>query len=62
MRRKRSSVSEWSGSGMTSDHGSENASAASSNVTPCLLSLIDALRSSHSKSMYPSVIICILYI
>lgn len=44
-------------SGMTRAYGSENASAADSKLTPCFLTLMAALRSSHSNSMYPFSII-----
>lgn len=36
---------------------SENASAADSKLTPCFFTLMAALRSSRSNSMYPSSII-----
>ena len=44
----RSSVSEYSGSGMVDESGSLNMVAASSNVTPCLRRLVLALAGSHS--------------
>ena len=62
IRKNLSSRSECLLSGTTRAYGSENASAAASKLTPCFSALMAALRSSHSKSMYPFSIILTLYI